>query len=173
MEIISYVVEGAMEHQDSLGNGSVIRAGEVQRMSAGSGIRHSEFNHHEDQPLRFLQIWIEPNADGAAPGYEQRPAHLDEAPGQLRLLISPDGRDNSLVIRQDARLYGARLEPDQGLALELAAGRYGWVQVIRGRVQLGAEHELGEGDGAALIEERSLELVAGDEESEILFFDLA
>ena len=173
MEIISYVVEGAMEHEDSLGTGSVIRAGDVQRMSAGSGIRHSEFNHYQDKPLRFLQIWIEPDTRGAEPGYGQRPAGLEQAPGELLLLLSPDGQDESLAIRQDARLYGAKLEPGQRLVLSLEQERHGWLQMVTGALALGSGEGLEEGDGVAMSQQPSLELVGGAQGAEILFFDLA
>ena len=171
MEIVTYVLEGALEHRDSLGNGSQIRPGDVQRMSAGTGIEHSEFNASKTARVHFLQIWILPERRGGAPGYEQ--THFDAAAlgSGLRLVGSRDGRDGSVRIHQDVSLYAAR--PDAGATLELALrpGRHAWVQVARGALALGP-HELTAGDGAALSDEPSLRLLAR-EPSELLVFDLA
>ena len=166
MEIITYVLEGALEHKDSLGTGSVIRPGEVQRMSAGTGIRHSEYNHSQSEPVHFLQIWILPNVQGVKPGYEQKRIELD---GGLRLLASPDGRDGSVTIHQDARVYAARLN---GAAANhaLAPGRRAWLQVARGTASLNGT-TLHAGDGAAVEGESALRLAA-DGSAEVLLFDL-
>ncbi|MEW6330790.1 MAG: pirin family protein [Pseudomonadota bacterium] len=166
MEIITYVLEGALEHKDSLGTGSVIRPGEVQRMSAGTGIRHSEFNHSPSEPVHFLQIWIIPDRQGVQPGYEQKRIGLD---GQLRLVASPDGRDGSVSIHQDARIYAARLNGSE-VTHTLAPGRRAWLQVARGAVKLN-ETSLQAGDGAAIENETTLRLMA-DGSAEVLLFDL-
>ncbi|HSW52128.1 MAG TPA: pirin family protein [Sulfuricaulis sp.] len=166
MEIMTYVLEGALEHKDSLGTGSVIRPGEVQRMSAGTGIRHSEFNHSQAEPVHFLQIWILPDRQGVQPGYEQKRIGLD---GQLRLVASPDGRDGSLTIHQDARVYAARLNGGE-VAHTLAPGRRAWLQVARGAVKFNG-NTLQAGDGAGIENEPALTLAA-DASAEILLFDL-
>lgn len=170
MEIVSYVVDGALEHRDTLGTGSVMRPGEVQRMSAGRGIAHSEYNHSKREPVRFLQIWIEPAERGREPGYEQRAFELDpDVP--LRLVVSPDGADGSVTIGQDARIVRARFCRDgQRASHTLAPGRSAWLQVVRGPVTLG-DRKLSEGDGVALPEGGTLEL-GGDAGSEALLFDL-
>lgn len=169
MEIITYVLEGALEHKDSLGTGSVIRPGEVQRMSAGTGIRHSEFNHSQSEPVHFLQIWILPNRQGVQPGYEQKRIDLNEVIGKLRLVASPDGRDGSVTIHQDARVYAARLNGNE-VTHTLAPGRRAWLQVARGVVKLN-ETTLHAGDGAAIENESALRLTA-DGSAEVLLFDL-
>jgi hypothetical protein len=166
MEIITYVLEGALEHKDSLGTGSVIRPGEVQRMSAGTGIRHSEFNHSQSEPVHFLQIWILPDRQGVKPGYEQKRIGLD---GQLRLVASPDGRDGSVTIHQDARVYAARLNGNE-VTHTLAPGRRAWLQVARGAVKLNGT-TLHAGDGAGIENEPTLRLVA-EGSAEVLLFDL-
>jgi hypothetical protein len=166
MEIITYVLEGALEHQDSLGTGSVIRPGEVQRMSAGTGIRHSEFNHSQTEPVHFLQIWILPDRQGVKPGYEQKRIGLD---GQLRLVASPDGHDGSVTIHQDARVYAARLNGSE-VTHTLASGRRAWLQVARGAVKLNGT-TLQAGDGAGIENETALRLAA-DGSAEVLLFDL-
>lgn len=171
MEIISYVVDGALEHQDSMGNGSVIEAGEVQRMSAGTGVRHSEYNASETEPVHFLQIWLPPRRQGLEPSYEQRKFRREDRRGELELLVSPDGRDDSLTIHQDAAIYGAVLDAGDRVDHQLAAGRHAWVQVITGEVELG-EVSLSEGDGAALSDEETVAIEAV-EEAELLLFDLA
>lgn len=171
MEIVSYVVDGALEHRDSMGNGSVIGGGEVQRMTAGTGVRHSEFNASEDEPVRFLQIWLPPTRGGLEPGYEQRRFPREERRGRLELLVSPDGEDDSLSIHQDARIFGAVLAEGDRVDHEIAPGRHAWVQVISGAVEVNG-HELGEGDGAALSGEDSLAIEAR-QAAELLVFDLA
>lgn len=171
MEIISYVVEGALEHKDSIGTGSVIKPGDVQRMSAGSGIRHSEFNASKAEPVRFLQIWIPPAVANIKPSYEQRSFDPAERRGRLRLLVSPDGADGSVTIHQDARLYGALLSEGQTASLDIAPGRNVWVQVVRGSARLG-DIDLTEGDGAGITDEASLTLIGASQEAELIVFDL-
>jgi redox-sensitive bicupin YhaK (pirin superfamily) len=168
MEIISYVLDGALEHRDSMGTGSTIRPGELQRMSAGSGVTHSEFNASRADEVHFLQIWLIPERRGLQPSYEQK--RFDgELGGRLRLVASPDGADGSLTVHLDARLYVARLDGDQVARHELAKGRIGWVQVARGTVTLNGQ-ALDAGDGAAITEERVLELRGQD--AEVLLFDM-
>ncbi len=170
MEIVSYVLEGALAHRDSLGSGSTLRPGEVQRMSAGTGIRHSEFNGSPDAPVHFLQIWILPERDGLAPSYEQKAFPLEERRGKLRLLVSPDAADGALRIHQDVRLYGTVLGDGEEAALELASGRHAWIQVARGEVVANGER-LRAGDGAAVSGERRVAL-RGAGAAEVLLFDL-
>jgi redox-sensitive bicupin YhaK (pirin superfamily) len=171
MEIISYVLEGALEHKDTTGTNSVIRPGEVQRMTAGTGIRHSEYNHSKQEPVHFLQIWILPDAEGLAPGYEQRAFPVVETPGQLRLVASRDGREGSLTVHQDVDIYAARLLPANKVTYTLGGGRHVWVQVARGQLRVNGKL-LKEGDGAAVEGEPSVE-IEGATESEVLLFDLA
>jgi redox-sensitive bicupin YhaK (pirin superfamily) len=176
MEIVSYVLEGALAHEDSLGTGSVIRPGDVQRMSAGTGILHSEFNGSEDKPVHFLQIWIVPARRGLAPGYEQKTFPDAEKRGRLRLVASPDGGDGSVTIHQDARLLASILEPGERVEHALASGRGAWVQVTRGGVQVqagGATEALRAGDGLAVEDEPAIVLTGGGERAELLLFDLA
>jgi redox-sensitive bicupin YhaK (pirin superfamily) len=170
-EIITYVVGGALEHRDSMGNASVIRPGEVQRMSAGTGVRHSEFNHSQSEPVHFLQIWITPEREGLAPGYEQREFAEGERRGRLRLVASRGGRDDSVTLHQDAEVYAASLGVGEEVSHELRAGRRAWVQVIKGGLELNGV-ELRAGDGAAVSDETKLIIRAG-EPSELLLFDLA
>ncbi len=170
MEIISYVIDGALEHKDSLGTGSVIRPGEVQRMTAGTGVRHSEYNASDTEPVHFLQIWILPERNGLAPGYEQKAFGDTEKRGRLRLVGSRDGREDSVTIHQDVDLYAALLNAGDAVHHLLGDGRYGWVQVVRGTVRLGA-HELSAGDGAALRGPMDMTL-EGVEETELLVFDM-
>jgi redox-sensitive bicupin YhaK (pirin superfamily) len=170
MEIISYVLDGALEHKDSLGTGSIIRPGDVQRMTAGTGVRHSEFNASATDPVHFLQIWILPEKDGLEPSYEQRAFSEDEKDGQLRLVGSRDGRDGSVTIHQDVDLYASLLGAGDAVSYELADGRYGWVQVARGSVRLD-DRELTAGDGVALTGARRLKL-EGIDDAEILLFDM-
>jgi redox-sensitive bicupin YhaK (pirin superfamily) len=170
MEIISYVLEGALEHKDSLGNGSVIRPGEVQRMSAGSGIRHSEFNPSKSELVHFLQIWIMPNARGLPPGYEQRTFDRDTARGRLSLLVAPHGQGGVISISQDARVWTSALEAGDRVRFEPKPGRHAWIQVTRGRAKLNGVG-LEPGDGAAASDETQLE-IAAESPSEILLFDL-
>jgi redox-sensitive bicupin YhaK (pirin superfamily) len=169
MEIISYVLEGALEHKDSLGNGSVIRAGEVQRMSAGTGIEHSEFNHSRSEPLHFLQIWIRPEAFGIRPGYEQK-SFEPPAENSLALIASRDGRGGSVTIHQDVALSLGWLREGGEVSHALAAGRCAWLQVTRGAVALGGE-VLKAGDGAGLEDETRIALQA-PEDAEFLLFDM-
>src|SRR3981081_624482 len=169
-EIISSVLEGALEHKDSIGTGSVIRPGDVQVMSAGTGIRHSEFNHSKKDPVHFLQIWVMPDRQGLKPRYDQKNFPDSEKRGHLRLVGSPDGRDGSIVIHQDARIYASLLRRGDKVAHTLAPGRKGWVQVIRGTVALNGE-TLRAGDGAAAKDESALTVAALDD-AEILLFDL-
>ena len=171
MEIISYVLEGAMEHQDSIGTGSVIRPGDVQRMTAGTGIAHSEFNHSRAEPVHFLQIWIVPERKGLEPGYEQKTFPLEERRGKARLVASRDGRDGSLTVHQDIDLYTSVLEAGDEVAIDLRPERSAWVQVARGAVTLNGTG-LKEGDGAAVFDTATLTLTS-DTGSEVLVFDLA
>jgi len=170
MEIISYVLEGELAHEDSMGTGSVIRAGDVQRMSAGRGVRHSEFNHSRSQPVHFLQIWIIPNVRGIAPEYEQRSYAAADKRGALRLVASPDGADGSLRIHQDARLYAGLFDGAERSRHTLAAGRLGYVQVARGSLELNGRR-LQAGDGAMLRDEPLVDIGAG-QGAEVLVFDL-
>jgi quercetin 2,3-dioxygenase len=170
MEILSYVLEGELAHRDSLGNGSVIRPGDVQRMSAGNGIRHSEFNALEHQVTHFLQIWIIPARRGLEPGYEQRHFPVEERRGRLRILASPDGDGDSVIVHQDARVYGVYLDGDETAALPLADGRLAWVQVARGSARVNGE-TLAAGDGAALAAEGNVQFSHG-RDAELLLFDL-
>jgi len=171
MEIISYVLSGALEHKDSLGTGSVILPGEVQRMSAGTGITHSEFNHSKSEPVHFLQIWILPERQGLPPSYEQKRFPIEERRGRFRLLGDRNGTDGAIIIHQDVRLYAADLQPGETVAHELAEGRHAWLQVTRGVVMLDGD-ELREGDGAAISDERSIQLTT-DTGAEVLLFDLS
>lgn len=169
MEIVTVVLEGALAHRDSLGNGSVIRPGEVQRMSAGTGITHSELNASQTEPVHFLQIWILPERTGVEPGYEQRALALPTGTG-IRLLGSPDGREGSLRWNARAEMFGARVAASETLRFAPRLGRHAWMQVIRGEIGV-AGLTLAEGDGAALDGEREIALQAA-EASELLVFDL-
>ncbi|WP_119390135.1 pirin family protein [Taklimakanibacter lacteus] len=170
MEIVSYVLDGALAHRDSLGSGSVIRPGDVQLMSAGTGIRHSEFNASKTDPVHFLQIWIIPERQGLKPGYAEQ--HFPEADrlGRFRLIASPDGRAGSLKIHQDAAIHAALLEAGADLAQPLDARRRYWLQVAKGALDVNGEAVM-EGDGLAIVKEESLSLAAKSK-SEILLFDL-
>ncbi|MFT0168087.1 pirin family protein [Paraburkholderia mimosarum] len=170
MEIFSYVLEGALEHKDSMGTGSVIVPGDVQLMSAGTGVAHSEFNHSANDPVHFLQIWIAPNVKGAQPRYQQKHIADEEKRGKFRLILSPDGADESLLLRQDARVYAGRLDGSETAKLEVGADRYVYVHVARGSVKLNGV-ELGEGDGARIRSERELSFSDGHD-AEVLVFDL-
>jgi len=170
MEILSYVLEGGLAHKDSMGTGSVIRPGDVQRMSAGTGVRHSEFNDSQSEPVHFLQIWIIPDRRGHAPGYEQKTFPEGERRGKLRLVASPDGRDGSVSLHQDVALWAGVLDEGQKAELPLAPGRHAWVHVARGAATVNGKR-LGEGDGAALSDERVV-AIAGNG-GEVLVFDLA
>ena len=170
MEIITYVLDGALAHADSIGNRSTIVPGDVQRMSAGTGITHSEFNARQDEPVHFLQIWLLPDRRGLAPGYEQKAIPESEERGVLRLLASRDGRDGTVTIHQDVDLYGSRLEPGERVKHALADGRHAWLQMVRGRIELNGT-PLAAGDGAAVSGESALEMVA-QESAQFLLFDL-
>ncbi|MDD5329999.1 MAG: pirin family protein [Sulfuricella sp.] len=171
MEIVTYVLSGALEHKDSMGNGTVIRPGEVQRMSAGSGITHSEFNASATEAVHLLQIWIETARKGIAPSYEQKYFGADEKLGRLRLVASPNGGDGSVTIHQDAKLYAALIDRAHGAETRLPAGRRAWLQVARGTVRLNGM-TLEAGDGARIEGESALHLDS-DDSAEILLFDLA
>ena len=171
MEIITYILEGALEHKDSLGNGSIIRPGEAQRMSAGTGITHSEFNHSKSEPVHFLQIWITPARRGIAPGYEQKTIDDSKAHGGFATIGSPASTDRSVTIHQDAALSVAKLERGQTVSTNLKKGRHGWVQIARGEVEVNGT-ALAQGDGAAISDEEKVSIVAKSP-AEVLFFDLA
>src|ERR1700736_4847265 len=171
MEIITYLLEGALEHQDSMGNGSIIRPGDGQRMSAGSGVRHSEANPSKSEEAHLLQIWILPDRKGHTPGYEQKAFPEAEKRGKLRLIASPDGKDGSVTIHQDAKLYASLLNPGQEVKHELGEGRYAWLQVAKGAVELNGQ-SLKQGDGAAVSKEEKL-VVKSAQDAEVLLFDLA
>ena len=171
MEILSYVLEGALEHKDSIGTGSVIRPGDVQVMSAGTGIRHSEFNPSPTEPVHFLQIWVLPARDGIAPRYEQKRFLDARKRGRLLLVGSSDGRDGSVVIHQDVELMASVLTSGQHVSRPLRPGRNAWLQVVRGIVDLNGP-ELGTGDGAAIEVEPTLAVTGKAEQSEFLLFDL-
>jgi len=170
MEIISYVLSGALEHKDSMGNGSVIRYGDVQRMSAGTGVSHSEFNHSSTERVHFLQIWVNPNVTGITPSYEEK--HFDAASktGQLRLIASQDGNNGSVLIHQDAKIYASILNGDAPLTQALATGRTGYVHLIRGQVEINGI-KLTTGDALKIQEEASIEF-ANAVDAELLMFDL-
>jgi redox-sensitive bicupin YhaK (pirin superfamily) len=172
MEIISYVLEGALEHKDSIGTGSVIRPGDVQVMSAGTGIRHSEFNHSKNEPVHFLQIWVLPNRQGLPPRYDQKSFPGSAKRDRLRLVGSPDGRDGSIVIHQDTEIYDGLISNGHTVAHSLKAGRKGWVQVVAGAVEVNGQAAVA-GDGVAVEEEAALSITSRAEDSEILVFDLA
>jgi len=171
MEIITYVLAGALEHKDSLGNGSVIQPGEVQRMSAGTGILHSEFNHSKTDAVHLLQIWLLPEKSGLAPSYEQHDFSLNKTPGKLLLVAAQDGRDGAVTVHQDVNLYAVVLAPNQGVSYALNPQRYAWMQVARGEITLNGLL-LEKGDGAAISNESDV-VIAATQDSEILLFDLA
>ncbi len=171
MEIISYVLEGQLEHKDSLGTGSVIQKGELQRITAGTGVRHSEFNLSETEVVHFYQIWLLPDREGIDPSYERRKYHKEEKLNQFRLVASPDGRQESLKIHQNAELYLAVVESGRELAYPLQEDKFAWVQVLRGAVELNG-HQLSAGDGAAISDERMINLRGSNPEAEVLLFDL-
>ncbi|MCS6804782.1 MAG: pirin family protein [Acidobacteriota bacterium] len=171
MEIITYVLDGALEHRDSLGTGSVIYPGDGQRMTAGAGIRHSEYNHSQTEPVHLLQIWILPQQRGLEPGYEQKQFPMESKRQRWCLMASEDGRDGSVTVHQDVRLFVTILEPGQQLDYSLDSNRHAWLQVARGAVTLNGM-ALDQGDGAAISDERWLELKA-TQPAELLLFDLA
>jgi redox-sensitive bicupin YhaK (pirin superfamily) len=172
MEIVSYVLEGALAHKDSMGTGSVIRPGDVQRMSAGTGVMHSEMNGSQTEGVHFLQIWMLPDKHGIAPGYEQKTFADAEKTSQLRLVASPDGKDGSVTIHSNQQLYAGILGEGVERSHSLPKGRHAWVQVIRGRVRVN-DHALEAGDGAALTDEPSVLLRGEAGGGEVLVFDLA
>jgi redox-sensitive bicupin YhaK (pirin superfamily) len=171
MEIVTYILSGTLEHRDNMGTGSVIRPGDVQRMTAGTGVSHSEFNPSPDEAVHLLQIWILPLKKKLTPGYEQKFFSEEERTGRLRLIASEDGQEGSVQIHQDARLYAAIMDAGNTLTHELPADRFGWLQVARGSVGLN-DLELRQGDGAAISQESELKIAARDR-AEVLLFDLA
>ncbi|MCB2230382.1 pirin family protein [bacterium] len=170
MEIITYVLDGELEHKDSMGTGSVIRRGDIQRMSAGRGVMHSEFNHSHENPVHLVQIWLFPDKLGLTPEYEQKRFDDDSKRGTLRLLVSSDGREGSLRMHQDASLYASILEAGQEVTHQLAPGRYAWLQVVDGSVTVNNQR-LNAGDGASIAEEDSLTM-SSESHGEFLLFDL-
>jgi len=170
MEILTWVLEGALEHKDSMGNGSVIRPGDLQRMSAGTGVTHSEFNPSREAPVHFLQIWLLPRERGLPPGYEQKGFPQEARRGLLRLIAAGDGREGAVTIHQDADVWTALLQPGESVRHALALGRYAWLHVARGAVSLNGS-TLGAGDGAAVSDETALE-ITGAAGAEVLLFDL-
>lgn len=170
MEILTWVLEGALEHKDSMGNGSVIRPGDLQRMSAGTGVTHSEFNPSREAPVHFLQIWLLPRERGLPPGYEQRRFPQEARRGRLRLIAAGDGREGAVTIHQDADVWTALLQPGESVHHALAPGRHAWLHVARGAVSLNGS-TLGAGDGAAVSDESALE-ITGAAGAEVLLFDL-
>jgi redox-sensitive bicupin YhaK (pirin superfamily) len=171
MEIVTYVLDGALEHKDSMGNGSIIRAGELQRMTAGTGVRHSEFNPSPTEWVHLYQIWLLPERKGLEPSYEQRAVVGDRGRSGFRLVASPDGADGSMTIHQDARLYLATLVPGRSASQEFPSGRAAWLQVLWGRVQTFGT-DLAAGDGVAITDEKVVTVEAAVP-SEVLLFDLA
>ncbi len=170
MEIITYILQGELQHRDSMGNGTVIRRGDVQRMSAGSGVRHSEFNPSDREPVHLLQIWLLPSHQGVVPSYEQKAFSADEKRGQLRLIASPDGADGSVTIGQNVRVYAALLDGAEQASLTLGPGRVGFVQVASGSVSLNGQ-ALAAGDGVRITAAMELVLDHG-QQAEVLVFDL-
>jgi redox-sensitive bicupin YhaK (pirin superfamily) len=171
MEIITYVLEGKLEHKDSLGTGSVILPGDGQRMTAGRGIRHSEFNPSKSEQVHLYQIWLLPEKKGLEPSYEQKSFAAEEKQGKLRLIASPDAQDGSVKINQDARLYVSLLKPGEEVAHDFGKNRHGWLQVAKGSVEVNGKF-LTAGDGAAISDEQKIAFKA-EEDSEVLLFDLA
>ncbi len=172
MEIISYVLKGALEHRDSMGNGSIIEPGDIQRISAGTGISHSEFNASRTDPVHFLQIWMIPNQRGIKPSYEQKHFSASQKQGQLTLIASADGKDDSLKIHQDAALYVGLLNQGDRIKHSSHLDRSLWLQILKGSIQI-KDQILEEGDGAAITEESSIEIMAKRHNTEVLLFDLA
>jgi redox-sensitive bicupin YhaK (pirin superfamily) len=170
MEIVTCVLEGALEHRDSLGNGAVLRPGEFQHMSAGTGVRHSEFNPSRSEAVHLYQIWLLPQSNGIPPSYEQKFFPPEQRDGKLRLVASPDGADGSLTIHQDARIYLSTLRPGVALHHPLRPGRHAWLQVLRGSVHV-ADTVLHEGDGLAVSDEPGLS-ITGEQNAEVMLFDL-
>lgn len=172
MEIVTYVISGELQHKDSTGGGGVIRPGDVQHMTAGRGVFHSEFNPSKTEPVRLLQIWILPRERGLEPAYDQRHFPEAEREGTLRAIATPDGRDGSLTIQQDASIFATLLAPGQQVARGLEPGRGAWIQVATGEVTVNG-HELAEGDGLSIEEEPEITITGRAERSEVLLFDLA
>ncbi len=172
MEIITYILEGALEHKDSMGTGSVIRPGDVQYMSAGSGVLHSEYNPSDKEGVHLLQIWLLPDEKGAKPRYAQKSFDASEKQGKLKLVASKAGEDGAIAVRQDVKLYASLLAEGESAALPLAAGRHAWIQVARGSVELNGKR-LDQGDGAAIDDERELKFTGKSADTEFLVFDLA
>jgi redox-sensitive bicupin YhaK (pirin superfamily) len=177
MEIVTYVLEGALEHKDSTGTSSVIEPGDVQRMSAGTGVRHSEYNHSGVEAVHFLQIWLMPNVRSISPSYEQKHFKDDEKSNRLRLVVSPDGAEGSVLVHQDVKLFAANLDAGQAISYELPRSRYAWVQITRGATRVTAGEQnfaLEAGDGVAVLLGGSIELGGSDAKaSELLVFDLS
>jgi redox-sensitive bicupin YhaK (pirin superfamily) len=171
MEIVTYVLDGALQHKDSMGNGSILRAGQLQRMTAGTGVRHSEFNPSDTEWVHLYQIWLVPQRKGLEPGYEDLALDAEQKRGRFRLVASPEGAEGGLTIHQDARLYLASLESTDKVAHEIARGRAAWLQVLRGSVNV-LGHDLFAGDGVAVTDENSLSVQAAGP-AEVLLFDLA
>ncbi len=171
MEIISYVLDGALEHKDSMGNGSIIRPGDIQRMSAGTGVTHSEFNHSKTEPVHFLQIWFLPDANGHKPGYEQKHFSTEDKRGHFKLVASSDGAQGSVSLNQDVNFYAGLLDADEHTEFEVSANRDVWIQIARGSVSVNGE-TLDQGDGAAVTQTGTLKLENADN-AEILIFDMA
>ena len=171
MEIVTYVLDGALEHRDSLGNGSVVRPGELQHMTAGTGVRHSEFNPSDQEWVHLYQIWLLPERKGLKPSYEQKAFTSEERQGTLRLAASPTGEHGSLTIHQDGRLYLSTLKAGETVAQALKPGRHAWLQVLRGQAALNG-HLLSAGDGAAVSQEEKVE-IRGQDDAEVMLFDLA
>jgi redox-sensitive bicupin YhaK (pirin superfamily) len=172
MEILSYVLEGSLQHRDSTGTGSVIHPGEVQRMTAGTGILHSEFNASKKDAVHFLQIWLTPARTGLTPGYEQKPFAAEARRGRLRVVASPDAHDESLTLHADAVVYAGLFSAGETAELGLRPGRHAWVQVAHGRARIQGQ-ELEAGDGAALSEERVVRIEGVETDADVLVFDLA
>ena len=171
MEIITYILEGALKHEDSMGNGSVIRPGDVQRMTAGTGVRHSEFNASADEQVHLLQIWIIPNVDNLQPSYEQKAFTIEDRRNQLRLIASSNGRNGSVTVNQDISLFASILHTDESVDYSIDPKRYGWLQVARGSVEVNGE-QASQGDGVVIVAESSLTIRAA-QPAEVLLFDLA
>jgi redox-sensitive bicupin YhaK (pirin superfamily) len=171
MEIVTYVLSGALEHKDSMGNGSILRAGQLQRMTAGTGVRHSEFNPSDKEEVHLYQIWLLPKRKGLEPSYEELALDEDEKRGRFRLIVSPDGAEGSMTIHQDARLYLALLRPGQAISHAIEPGRAAWLQVLVGTVKSFGKN-FAAGDGVAITDEKAVAVQAEDA-SEVLLFDLA
>ena len=171
MEIISYIIYGALQHKDSMGNGAIMTSGEVQRMTAGTGVTHSEFNPSSDEVVHFLQIWILPEREGLQPGYEQKNFSANVKSNKLLLIASPTGRDGSIRVHQAVDVYASVLDQDVTLTHQIAGGRRGWIQVISGAAEVNG-HSLNEGDGAAISDSVDLQITT-QVNSEFLLFDMA